>query len=107
MPEIPSPHNSGPQNRHSVYSRITGFLDGLLQEDLVQRLRFPKHLRSGYNLLDETGKREWLEFTSHQLLKISALSLEERLKRKLKPAESGLVKRRVINFLKHAEKAGG
>jgi len=100
MSETPAPHPFNPKNRKKDYARITEFMNGFLKEELVLRLKFPKNLRSGYQLSDKSDKKEWFEFTFHGLFRVSGLALAGLLKRKLDSAESGVVKRRIMNFLK-------
>jgi hypothetical protein len=100
MSESPASNNINPKNRKKDYERITEFMNGLLKEELVLRLKFPKHLQSGYQLLNKSDKKEWFEFTFHGLFKISGLALAGHLKRELDSAEFGLIKRRIVNFLK-------
>jgi hypothetical protein len=100
MSETPSPHPFNPQNRKQDYERITEFMNGLLKEELVLRLKFPQSLRPGDQPLNKSDKKEWFEFTFHALFKISGLALAGYLKRELDQAESGVVKRRIKNFLR-------
>ncbi len=42
MPEMPAPNHSNPKNRKKDYGQITEFMNGLLKEELVHRLKFPE-----------------------------------------------------------------
>lgn len=99
MSEIPTPYNShGPQTPD--LERLARFLDGFLSYETLDDIPCPENLKKDYDDLDEDEKKEWYEFTFHELFRIVAMESFSLLTREPTLVELGLIKRRIVNFFK-------
>jgi hypothetical protein len=100
MSETPAPYNSPDPPPET--ERIARFLDGYLGQEILLDHTYPTHLQGDYEDFDDEKKKEWFEFTFHTLFRDTTQALVDFLHRDFTLAELGLVKRRVVNFLKQS-----
>jgi hypothetical protein len=100
MSENPAPY--GRPDHIKPVERLARFLDGFLAIELLETIPCPTHLQMDYDDLDETGKKEWYEFTFHEVFRESGREAAGFLGRQLSLVELNLIKRRIINFLAKA-----
>ena len=99
MSETPSPYNHlGPETPD--LQRLARFMDNFLSIETLDDIPCPEHLKCDYDDLDEDNKKEWYEFTFHELFRIAAMESFGFLRREPNVVELGLIKRRIVNFFK-------
>jgi len=99
MSKIPSPH--GPNNK-SIHQRISVFLNSYLGKETLMDIPYPNSLEGPYEELSEEAQEKFVSFTFHFVFGEAAQSISGFLGRALKVSELGLIKRRVVLFLKES-----
>jgi hypothetical protein len=97
---MPEKHDHDDPNNLSPVERLARFLDGFLAVELLESIPCPKHLQKDYDDFDEDEKKEWYEFTFHEVFRETGREATATgfLGRQLSLVELNLIKRRIVNF---------
>lgn len=98
MSEIPAPY--GHPSKKSAPERIAAYLNAYLGPESLMDISYPEHLQIPADEMTEAGQDEYVLFTFHHIFGESACALADFLGRGLTAPELGLVRRRVVLFLK-------
>jgi len=102
MTENPNPSNKSKKPKPSDIERIAHFMTAYLGVEMLEDIPCPEHLQKDYDDLDKDGKREWFEYTFHEVFKDAAFNVFGLLGRQLSVVELNLIKRRIVDFFKKA-----
>jgi len=77
------------------------FLNHYLVREFLEKIKIPSQFQDkGYFEMDDQEKRDLFEFVFHAVFSKSGMEIADKLKRELSLTELGLIRRRVVNFLK-------
>jgi hypothetical protein len=79
---------------------LAEFMNGYLSAETLIDVRYPENLIGDYKDFSDQKKKDWFEFTYHQLLRDVAIAFADYSGRSLSKIEVGLIKRRLMNYLK-------
>ena len=100
MSENPVPYGR-PDHRKPV-ERLARFLDGFLAIEFLETIPCPTHLQKDYDDMNDEERKEWSEFTFHEVFLDTSREAMGFLGRQLSLVELNLIKRRIINFFAKA-----
>jgi len=98
MSETPVPYN--PFKNQPKAIAIAHFLDSFLRPEILNTVRVPSPLKGDYFELSPALQEEWFEFAFYELFRGVTMGFSDYYQITLTVTELGLIKRRIVNFLK-------
>jgi hypothetical protein len=91
-------NTQGPQTPD--LQRLARFMDGFLSYEIFKDIPYPENIALEYEDMNLAQKKEFFEFAFHELFRMAADESICVLKRNPTIPELGLIKRRIVNYLK-------